>query len=579
MSNIYVDLVSGNDTTGTGSSVAPYLTVNKAVTVGFDGDTIRVAKTAAPNVISSSNLTWTNGSATINTSSSLVGTIVVGDYIGKTTAAGNGALETYWRVNGVSAGSITLEAKYYGTTETVSSFNQLVYVTTGSAAANGITISKAMTLSGGWDLGSLVQNGETWCKSNNLRTAAFCTVVMSAVGSTIDNFNAVETGRLISVTAAGVTIQNCSVSGAGGTYPIEISGLGCTINNIRSTGGNSATYAALHILAGGVGATISDAKLSGPTGCNIATSVTKYTYSGIKCYNVSGSAFVLAANTVLSNCEAVGSTTGVAMATNSTVLGGTFTLNTNGILCSSIQGILIDGVTINNSLTYGISFVTTHGAMVRNCTFNSNNYDCFADVNSANLNFANNSHTTPTLFAYSKAATNGDPFYISECSIDGPSINKAFQQVSNSNYFSPQYHIQNSFGGIYGTYYSNCQTVRDTTTSPYSVRIQFNSNTVASITEMKVGSCYAKSGVPKTIDYTLKAAGAWSGTIIPYLKLNEKIIVTGTPITSVSNGSWDSHSINALAGDITSDGELALVFNYNGNTIAVNVKDFVVTDV
>ena len=93
MATLYVDLISGNDTTGDGSAGTPYLTINKAVSIASGPHDIRVAKTTAYTSVAcaGAGVGWTNNSVTVTTSADLRASIAAGDYIGKTTAAGNGA--------------------------------------------------------------------------------------------------------------------------------------------------------------------------------------------------------------------------------------------------------------------------------------------------------------------------------------------------------------------------------------------------------------------------------------------------------------------------------------------------------
>lgn len=575
--NIYVDLATGNDTTGDGSNTLPYLTINKGVSVAIDGDTIRVGKTTAASTISISNSTWTNNSTSISTVSTHVGTIAVGDYIGKTTAAGNGALETFWRVNGVTATTITLESRYHGTTETVASFKKVVPTTTGSAGAIAATISKAITVSGGWTLGTQVQDGETWMKSNNLRTVDIGGILTNVTGVTIDKMNVIETGRCFRITGNGNTITNCSYGGAS-IYAFEVTGTGTVLTNLRGTGTLSASYYTLYLAPLASPTTMSDVKLSGIAGAQLpSVTAARATFTGIEAYNCSTAGITMASGANLDGATAEGCVTGILFTNNSRVLNCTITGATTGLSFSSVQGAVVDGCSISTCTT-GANFVTSYGHLIKNCTFTNNTTDVLGDQYSHHNTFISNDHVTPVNWAYTKSSTNGGPWYLFECTIDVPSQAKAFQQIANSNYITPQWILQNSFGGLYGSYYANGQVTRDTTTTPYSVKVQFNSSGVTSMAEYKMGSCYAKEGVAKTVSYKIKATGAWSGTIIPMLAINGATIVTGSAITSVSTGSFDTHTISATALEIDRDGEMALVFQYSGNTNAINLKEFSVTD-
>lgn len=61
MANLYIDFVSGNDTTGSGTSIAPWKTLQKAINSAGGGDTIWMADTGAFNL--SSEISWGSGFA------------------------------------------------------------------------------------------------------------------------------------------------------------------------------------------------------------------------------------------------------------------------------------------------------------------------------------------------------------------------------------------------------------------------------------------------------------------------------------------------------------------------------------
>lgn len=55
----FCDFTNGNDTTGTGTSLLPYKTLQKAINVSNGGDTINVANTSAQSI--TTNITWNTG--------------------------------------------------------------------------------------------------------------------------------------------------------------------------------------------------------------------------------------------------------------------------------------------------------------------------------------------------------------------------------------------------------------------------------------------------------------------------------------------------------------------------------------
>ena len=67
MATIHTNYLTGNDTTGNGTIVTPYKTINKAMTVGANNDEIRVAGSTF-TALSGTITATSNGSTTWNTS-------------------------------------------------------------------------------------------------------------------------------------------------------------------------------------------------------------------------------------------------------------------------------------------------------------------------------------------------------------------------------------------------------------------------------------------------------------------------------------------------------------------------------
>jgi hypothetical protein len=174
----------------------------------------------------------------------------------------------------------------------------------------------------------------------------------------------------------------------------------------------------------------------------------------------------------------------------------------------------------------------------------------------------------------------GGIIHVYGCSIDAPSISKAFQVVAGVRYTVPEYHFQNSFG-LTGQYWAYGYLVEDTSsyrTSSPSLKLAYNSTVALMNRSMKIASTYVTGGVAKTVTYYIKRdAGAWSGTITPQLRLNGKLIKTGTDITSLDNDWNTQQTISATAGEISEDGELSLEFIYNANNVAIWIDDVVVS--
>ena len=249
MSILYVDLVSGNDSTGTGAAGFPYLTVNKALSIAGGPHDIRVAKTTAAASISANSYTWTYNSYTVTVNADVTGVIAVGDYIGKPTAAGNGAVETYYRVSARSyAGgvtTITLLNKYIGTTATVTNGLKQTAVTTGASNTTAITNNTSGTsISGGWNLsGSPVQDGETWFKPNG--AASMYNGIIVSANTTISNMNILDAASCINnaSTSISVVVSDSSLFGYTYAYIVYNATQKHTLTNCMLVGYNAvATY-------------------------------------------------------------------------------------------------------------------------------------------------------------------------------------------------------------------------------------------------------------------------------------------------------------------------------------------------
>lgn len=156
MANIYMDPVGGDDTTGFGTLVAPWKTLEKCTTGLTGGDEVRIKK-LTPTALTGT-LTFTNGSTTVNTSSDLTTEIAAGDVIGKNT--GN---EGWWRVTSLTASVITLTYAYWGASGTTSA-----YKATGAAIdeaevnSSGLSLNNRLKITGGWNFSSDERDGFTF---------------------------------------------------------------------------------------------------------------------------------------------------------------------------------------------------------------------------------------------------------------------------------------------------------------------------------------------------------------------------------------------------------------------------------
>ena len=589
MTIYYIDGATGNDTTGDGSSSLPWKTVNKGITSATAGDEIRLAKTASASTITGADVTWTFNSNTVATSASLVGTIAIGDIVGRPIASGNGSWETYYKVTGINATTITLECKYYGTTGTDTNAIKRVVPTDSFSPASGtalmnISNKSSLTISGGWNLsGTPTQDGETWLKHLGAKTTSTnggINLTGTTTNIVISKVNIADCYRGIFIQATNTITSDCTfVNNAQANVDVN-TGTNNTFENCIGTStsnGNSYSYS-INVpcsftncmsFAGFIGS------------CVIFGASINGIVEGLTCFGTGTNLWGftnVGAGAIIKNCTMSYCHNAIRVIYPNIVIDNcTFTNCTIGVnVSNSLNGLYVNNCTFTNCSEYGVYGTSARGIEINSCVFTSCAIDVYGDGNCSDFYSINNTHTTPTNFSYSRVAGTGI-FSITNCTIDAPSIGKAYNVITVANYYLPQYVLQNSFGGQYGAIYANGQVTRDTvitsTTGQPTLKFQYTNTIANNNAYTKIASWYANSSTAHTINYELRANGSWSGTLIPVIKLNGVIIKTGTSITSISNGLWDAKTLSVTTGEVTSDGELSLEFNVNANNIAINIGD------
>lgn len=144
----YVDLASGNDSTGDGTAGAPYKTIAKGVTEAGSGGEVRVAGQAVASI---GNAAWTYGSTSVTvTGSDVTGTAAAGSYIRPKPAAL--ALCPMYRVESSSYAdgvtTITLSVTFRGASGTYAS-QRIPMVTLTAEETIG---TAGRTVNFGWNL-------------------------------------------------------------------------------------------------------------------------------------------------------------------------------------------------------------------------------------------------------------------------------------------------------------------------------------------------------------------------------------------------------------------------------------------
>ena len=165
MAIVYCSWATGNDTTGTGTAAAPYKTITKASTSRAAGDEVRVAKSPDPTALTGTTAWTMNGTTVTGTGTLFTTELAIGDFI---SAPDGGWYEVITIASDTSA---TLFKKYPSATASGHSSQKLGVTDTGAAASSATQIqvvnssgnsSAFLYISGGWDLSTETQTGQTW---------------------------------------------------------------------------------------------------------------------------------------------------------------------------------------------------------------------------------------------------------------------------------------------------------------------------------------------------------------------------------------------------------------------------------
>ena len=574
---IWVDLVSGNDTTGDGSYTTPYATTAKALTIAGGPHDIRIAKTTDPSTVGGANTwTWTYNSATVTVNADVTASIAVGDYIGKPTANGNGAVETFYRVSARSYASgvttITISPKYIGTTGTTTGALKVGLVTHGSGTTN-ISVS-GTTISGGWTLATQTQDGYTWIKTSGTGFNVYTPT--AAVTLTINKINAFECAGLVSsLQTATLIVSECTV--LGNTYPIIMYNVANQVhrytNNVLS---NYASQYAIYMGTIAPGSYLTDNTIiavAGIQGITFAALTLKnsVTLTGNKVY-FSGINFLSSASGIVMDLNDTKIyNTGVAI----TVAADGVTIS-NGEVYDCTEGISASGqIRVNNTrienTTYGARGSSGSGFRGRvelnGLTFVNCQYNVYPDTYSSDIIVSNCSMGAPTSYAIYGSGFCGT-IYASNCTITAGSESKMLFQRSVRTII-PQYSICNCNNSVFpdGQYWYFVSLQKSTTTyktSSPSVKLTssaaYNTNTCS---DMSICAFPTASGVGKTISLWIKGESGWAGSLQIIWKLDGVVIKEETATTSLNTSDFAEHTYSLASGLVTNGGVIEVMARYN----------------
>jgi len=175
MTIVYCDWATGDDTNGTGTWDHPYKTITKASTGLTGGDEVRVAKSPEPTALTGT-VGFTQGSTAVTGVNTLFTTeLAIGDFI----EAPDGQ---YYEVITIGSNtSATLYKVYPSATQSGYSSKKLGVTDTGAAASSATkvqivsssgTSSANLVISGGWDLSTQTQTGQTFFRQLNTTSFA-----------------------------------------------------------------------------------------------------------------------------------------------------------------------------------------------------------------------------------------------------------------------------------------------------------------------------------------------------------------------------------------------------------------------
>jgi len=165
MAIVYCSWATGNDTSGTGTAANPYKTITKASTSRTAGDEVRVAKSPDPTALTGTTAWTLNGTTVTGTDTLFTTELAIGDFI----SAPDGGWYEVITIN--SNTSATLYKKYPSASASGHSSQKLGVTDTGEAASSSTQVqvvnssgnsSAFLYISGGWDLSTQTQTGQTW---------------------------------------------------------------------------------------------------------------------------------------------------------------------------------------------------------------------------------------------------------------------------------------------------------------------------------------------------------------------------------------------------------------------------------
>lgn len=170
MAIVYCSWATGDDTTGDGTAANPYKTITKASTSRSPGDEVRVAKSPEPTALTGTVGFTFNSTAVTGVGTAFLSELAIGDFI----KAPDGL---YYEVITLTSDTVAvLYKKYPSETQSGYSSYKLGVIDTGAAASSSTQVqivsssgnsSAMLYISGGWDLSTETQTGQTYFRQKH----------------------------------------------------------------------------------------------------------------------------------------------------------------------------------------------------------------------------------------------------------------------------------------------------------------------------------------------------------------------------------------------------------------------------
>ena len=374
MTVVYCSWANGDDTTGDGSASNPWKTITKASTTRAAGDEVRVEKSPDPTALTGTTAWTLNGTAVTGTGTLFSTELAIGDFI---SAPDGGWYEVITISSDTSA---TLYKKYPSANASGHSSQKLGVTDTGAAAASTTQVQVVSSsgsavdylyITGGWDLTTQTQTGQTWFKQMN---ATFAN--RYGYGLYFDGKSYVSTNKLNflrynygiyyynSSNNNTISSATCNSNNNTGIYYNSSS----SNNTISSATCNSNTNTGIYCY------TSNNNTISNAT-CN------SNGYQGIYYYNSSN-------NTITSATCNSNNSYGIyyySSSNNNSVSNATCNSNGSGICYNASNNNLITAATCNSNGSYGIYYASSSSNnVISSATCNSNTYGIYYTTSSSN---------------------------------------------------------------------------------------------------------------------------------------------------------------------------------------------------